>query len=357
MKKIGIIDADLIDGGTKFPNLALMKISGYFKERGDSVELLSEVNPDLVTEYDEIYISKVFDYTELDESILEYDNVHYGGTGFFFDKAEDLPYEIEHHKPDYELYRDYTDKKLSDHYYKSAIGFATRGCFRKCSFCVNRKSDKVKFHSHINEWDDPDKKKIILLDDNILAYSNWREVFNELEETGKRFKFQQGLDIRLLTEEKARVLSQAKYSGEYIFAFDDIEDKDLITEKLKLWRKYSDGYTKLYVLAGFVGQDEREVESIFERIKILSEYKCLPFVMKHKNLKGSKYESLIKQIARWCNQPQFVKKMTFKEFCDEHQKYIKTDKVCAAVRAYREFEEEHPDIALKYFDKKFYENF
>ena len=29
--KIGIIDADLLDNGTRHPNLALMKISGYYK--------------------------------------------------------------------------------------------------------------------------------------------------------------------------------------------------------------------------------------------------------------------------------------------------------------------------------------
>ena len=31
-KTIGIIDADLLDNGTRHPNLALMKIRGYQKE-------------------------------------------------------------------------------------------------------------------------------------------------------------------------------------------------------------------------------------------------------------------------------------------------------------------------------------
>ena len=30
---IGIIDADLLDKGTRHPNLALMKISAYYKEK------------------------------------------------------------------------------------------------------------------------------------------------------------------------------------------------------------------------------------------------------------------------------------------------------------------------------------
>ena len=32
--KIGLIDADLLDGGTRHPNLALLKISGFCKSRG-----------------------------------------------------------------------------------------------------------------------------------------------------------------------------------------------------------------------------------------------------------------------------------------------------------------------------------
>ena len=39
-KTIGIIDADLLDNGTRHPNLALMKISGYQKELGNDVTLL-----------------------------------------------------------------------------------------------------------------------------------------------------------------------------------------------------------------------------------------------------------------------------------------------------------------------------
>ena len=29
--KIGLVDADLLDGGTRHPNLALLKIAGFFK--------------------------------------------------------------------------------------------------------------------------------------------------------------------------------------------------------------------------------------------------------------------------------------------------------------------------------------
>lgn len=44
------------------------------------------------------------------------------------------------------------------------------------------------------------------------------------------------------------------------------------------------------------------------------QYGCLPYIMRHENYKKSKYRSLYVQIARWCNQPQFLKKMSFSSF-------------------------------------------
>lgn len=40
--KIGLIDADLLDNGTRHPNLVIMKLSGYFKEKGCEVELIED---------------------------------------------------------------------------------------------------------------------------------------------------------------------------------------------------------------------------------------------------------------------------------------------------------------------------
>lgn len=366
--KIGLIDADLLDNGTRHPNLVIMKLSGYFKEKGCDVELIEDYstitddNYKGIKNYDAIYISKVFDFSKIDEKILEFENVYFGGTGFFFDGGLDLPCEIEHHMPDYHIYEKYIEHdskhENKEAYWKDytdySIGFATRGCFRKCEFCVNRKYEKVFFHSHISEWVDPKRKGIYLWDDNIFGYSKWKEVFDELKEINKPFQFRQGLDIRLLTEDKAVVLNVAKYKGDIIFAFDHIEDKELIEEKLKLWRKHSDKSTKLYVLSGFDGQDEKEIESVFERISIIIKYGCLPYIMRHKNYENSLYKGLFIQIARWCNMPQFLKKMSFRDFCEANQTYHKTeDTLCSSMIALNDFEDKFPDIAKKYFDMRF----
>lgn len=290
--------------------------------------------------------------------LLHSNKVVYGGTGFKDNKP--LPEEIEHEAPDYSLYDSYIEHDLKhkptywNNYKNYSIGFSTRGCFRKCAFCVNRNYSKVEFHSNVSEWLDTSRKYIYLCDDNILGFKDWRAVFEELAETNKPFQFKQGLDIRLLTEEKAEVLSKAKYHGEFIFAFDDIKDKEIIEEKLKLWRKHCRKSTKFYVLAGFEYQDEREIISVFERVKLLSKYGCIPYFMRHKNYLNSKYRALFVHLARWFNMPQFFKKTTFREFCQANQAHKKTPGICSCLKALQDFEKDHPEIAKEYFDIKFF---
>lgn len=103
---VAIIDADLIGRKRhRFPNLACMKIAGYWKSRGANVELKEDYY--FLNTFDEVYISKVFTDTPVPDFVEESAHVHLGGTGFYFDKAPALPPEIEHHIPDYTLYDSY----------------------------------------------------------------------------------------------------------------------------------------------------------------------------------------------------------------------------------------------------------
>ena len=88
--KIGIVDADLIGRDKhRFPNLACEKISAYWKERNADVILLTNYDWN-VDDFDNIYISKVFTDTPAPEWIMNNEKIHIGGTGFFFDQAENL---------------------------------------------------------------------------------------------------------------------------------------------------------------------------------------------------------------------------------------------------------------------------
>ncbi|MBE6977868.1 MAG: hypothetical protein E7438_04415 [Ruminococcaceae bacterium] len=379
--RVAIIDADLIGRQKhRFPNLACEKISAYWKEKGAVVEL--KLDYEGLDDYDQVYVSKVFTDTPVPDFLSETDRIHIGGTGFFFDKAPNLPDEIEHHMPDYDLYNDWISGEVQKaeklaasegrkfkkeafmlqfkEYTDYSIGFVTRGCFRKCPFCVNQKYDHVFLHSPLSEFFDPKRKKICLLDDNVLGCGQWRAIFEELIATGRSFKFKQGMDERLLSDEKCRILFQANYDGDYTFAFDNIEDYETIHKKLHLIRKYTNvTCMKFYVLVAFESTDAVDIENAFKRIELLMRYRCLPYLMRYQNKndtpwKRSEFREMYITMARWCNQPSFFKKMSFREYCEANQLRIKTEnKLCTAMRAMTDFEARFPEVAAKYFDLHF----
>ena len=252
---VAIIDADLIGRKKhRFPNLACMKLSGYHKAMGDQVELLTSLE---VLGWDKVYVSKVFTDTEVPEEVLAAPNVVYGGTGFYYDKAPPLPDEVEHAFPDYHLYDEWIkDKpeKETAYYRDYSIGFLTRGCFRKCEFCVNKKYDRCSAHSPLEEFMDTERPKLCFLDDNFFACPQWEKIIEEVKATGKRFQFKQGLDERLLTDKKIHSMMEWKYDTDFTFAFDDIKDREIIECKLKRIRElYPDLKKNLrfFVFCGF----------------------------------------------------------------------------------------------------------
>ena len=54
----------------------------------------------------------MFTDTVVPEEILKMDNVEYGGTGFYYDKAPKLPEAVEHIFPDYHLYDEYVKEQV-----------------------------------------------------------------------------------------------------------------------------------------------------------------------------------------------------------------------------------------------------
>lgn len=379
--RIAIIDADLIGREKhRFPNLACEKIAGYYKNEVGA-EVILKMDYENLDEYDEVFVSKVFTDTPFPDSIVETERIHLGGTGFFFDKAPNLPNEIEHHMPDYSLYDSWIRQEVEKakrekgnafnekrfmvqfkEYTDYSIGFLTRGCFRKCKFCVNQKYNRVFKHSPLDEFLDPARKKICLLDDNFWGCNKKEreELFKSIVATNKQYKFKQGMDERLLTDETAKLLFESRYDGDFTFAFDNIEDYDLINKKLKIIRRHTKRKgIMFYVLVGFESTDKRDIENAFKRIELLMKYKCLPYIMRYQSPDGapwkkSKYRGLYVSIARWCNQPSIFKKMSFRQFCEANQALHRTkNTLCSSMRALVSFEEEEPEIAKRYFDLRF----
>lgn len=211
----------------------------------------------------------------------------------------------------------------------------------------------------MDEFLDPTRKKICLLDDNVLGCPNWKDLLEELIDTGLPFKFKQGLDERLLTDEKCRLLFSANYDGDFTFAFDNIADYDLIHSKLQMIRKYTKvRVIKFYVLVGYESTDEHDIENAFKRVELLMRYQCLPYIMRYQDKndtpwKDSEYSGLYIALARWGNQPSIFKKMSFRQFCEANQAERKTDRLCSAMKALHYFEEKNPEIAKSYFDIRY----
>jgi hypothetical protein len=219
--------------------------------------------------------------------------------------------------------------------------------------------------SPIDEFLDPSRPAIYLWDDNIMAAPPkvFKEVMDSLQATNKPFQFRQGMDIRLMTDEKAELLSKVKYHGDYIFAFDHYRMDDPVERKqveqtirgLEIWRRHCSKSTKLYVLAAYDSQDEKDIEGVFFRIKTLMEYGCLPYIMRFEEYHNSRFKGMYIQLARWCNQPSFFKKKSFRQYCEANEEYHmrnnpNSTKNCSCFQTMLDFEKEFPEIAEKYFD-------
>ena len=273
--RIGLIDVD----GHNYPNLALMKLSAHHKLMGDEVEWYTPWGD----RYDIVYKSKVFSFTPDYDLAINADQVVSGGTGYAialkdgaerYDWARDhsLAGPIEHIYPDYSLYPQYCND--------TAYGYLTRGCPRCCSFChVASKEGKrsVKVADVSEFW--RGQKKIVLNDPNILACPDWRDLLAQLAETRASIDFNQGLDIRLMTEEKAELLRRIRYK-EMHFAWDRYEDKDLILPKLKMFAdvtQFKPSAHKMIVYA--LVNHGTTIDQDLERIYTLRDMGYCPYVM------------------------------------------------------------------------------
>lgn len=297
MKRIGLID---VDGGKTFPNLALMKISAWYKSKGHEVMWYTPFDG----HFDEVYISKVFSFTPDYNYIIDADIIHRGGSGYCIDLVDgkevfhperdiQLPNEIEHMFPDYSLYPALTKD--------TAYGFLTRGCPRGCNFCIvgkkeGRCSRKVADLSEF--WNG--QKKIVLCDPNILACPDWKDLLIQLRDSHALVDFNQGLDIRMMSKERIDLLNQIKIA-EIHFAWDRYEDKDLILPKFKMFaehttiRKKNMGHSAIvYTLVNF----DSTLEQDLERIYTLRDMGFWAYVMIYDK---EHCDPIYKALSRWVN--------------------------------------------------------
>lgn len=307
--KIGLVDCDK----TKFPNIALMKISAYHKNAGDEVEWAIPLY-----HYDKVYVSKVFgdEYTQEDMSAYQADEVVYGGSGYAIkiedgkevyrkELDKDLPPDVEHIYPDYELYGEITKN--------TAYGFLTRGCPRACHFCIvsckeGRASRKIADLSEF--W--RGQKFIKLLDPNILACKEHLDLLKQLADSGASVDFTQGIDARLITDENIKALIAVKVSGMH-FAFDYIENEKAILKGLKVFaenvdlKKLPDSHKSVYILTNY---NTTFVQDWY-RVSKVRELGFSPYVMIYRKNTAPK---ITRYLQRWSNNRILYNSTDFMDF-------------------------------------------
>ena len=283
--KVGLIDVD----GHNFPNIPLMKISAWHKKQGDQVEMYQ---PMFSGHTDKVYMSKVFTFTEDYPYHIDSDEIVKGGTGYFYPEVgENLPYEIEHIYPDYSLYKDITTD--------TAYGFLSRGCPRGCDFCIvkDKEGKKAKKVADLSEfWNG--QKNIEICDPNMFACKDWEDLAGQLSESKAWINFNQGCDIRIMTDKKTEALKSIKVKQVH-FAWDRYEDKEIIVPKFKAVKELT-GWDKrklpVYVLVNF----NTTLEQDLERIYTLRDLGFWPYVMVYEKDKLPK-NHVIRKLQRWVN--------------------------------------------------------
>lgn len=288
--RIGLIDVD----GHHFPNLALMRISAWHKAKGDIVEWWWS---DLI-HYDIVYMSKIFSdaYSKDVPEPMNADKVIKGGTGYciklgqdgkeHFDqsKNQSLPEDVERMFPDYSIYPQF-------HF---AVSMTSRGCPRACGFChVAAKEGRcaVKVADVKDFWAGQDL--IEVLDPNITACREKRDLFRQYRETGAQINFNQGLDIRCLDDDDIEDINGMRLK-ELHFAWDNPQD-DLegrfrrFAEKFKRTRN-----GMVYCLTNY----NSTIEEDLYRIYTLRDLGYDPYVMIYNKPNAPQ---LTKDLQRWCN--------------------------------------------------------
>ena len=142
------------------------------------------------------------------------------------------------------------------------------------------------------------QKNIVLLDPNMFACHEWKDLSQQLIESNAYIDFSQGCDIRVMTDEKAEYLKKMKIKQIH-FAWDRYEDKDMIVPKFRKFKEIT-GWNKrkmtVYILCGFNSTFEQDLE----RVYTLRNLGYSPYVMIYDKYKLKKKDPL-KRLQRWVN--------------------------------------------------------
>lgn len=295
-KKIGLIDVD----GHNFPNLALMKLSSYHRMKGDNVEWHSPSS-----HYEIVYKAKVFTFTKDYSFPIDADEIITGGTGY--DTNSFLPDKADGIQPDYWLYHNskFYDSSL-------AYGFLTRGCPNKCSWCiVPKKEGSITPYMDVEEVA-LGRKKLILMDNNILTSDYGLSQIEKIVRLGYRIDFNQGLDARIIASnpEIAKLLSKVKWIRFIRLACDTQSSKEPLLKAVEALRSSINNSTQFFVYVLL-----NTLPDSYDRINFCRQLNLYAFAQPYRDFTPNQIiPQWQKDMARYTNLKWLYKSIDFKEF-------------------------------------------
>ena len=203
MKTVVLHDID-----SRIPNLALMKLSSHYRRLGWKVVLSRRrsAGPLVRIDADRHVVSAVFhaepSLRKVDSLSRMYgEQLEAGGSGISLEKR--LAPEIETLFPDYSLY----GHRLY------ALGFLTRGCNKRCAFCVvpGKEGPLKRLAQSFDAFVPPRQRNVVLLDDNLLSYPGVEELLMDMIRRRYAVNFNQTLDITYLNESNYSLLRRIDY--------------------------------------------------------------------------------------------------------------------------------------------------
>jgi len=276
----------------QYRNYALDKVRTYYVSHGATVE-----NYFPLSQYDEIWASSIFNYNPANIPPWSY----LGGSAINLKNT--LPTEIEAVNP------------------RLNYGFTTRGCIRKCKFCiVPEKEGRIRHDRDLLDLWDGKSRDIILYDNNILAMpQHFEKVCSDARAHKICLDFNQGLDHRLLTPEIIDLLKTISHQ-ELRFAFDSMTQFNSVERTITLLQHNRINRCLWYVLCGF---DTTFTEDL-TRLNYLRERNQNAYVMRYNS---ARTDISLTALARWANQHHIFQGMTFAQFLEvpenkHYKKYI-----------------------------------
>jgi hypothetical protein len=279
--KMNTVRLTHLDG--KLPNLALMRLARWHRDRGDEVHFTRSVERELFEPvYDLVYGSAIFSFTSARTEQLRrsFPGAIVGGTGTGSSMAiEDvLPGE-----PELLDYADYPD-------FRASIGFTARGCRLKCKFCVvPAKEGKPRSVCTVADiWRGVGHpKQLHLLDNDFFGQprSQWQARLREIREGSFKVCFNQGINIRLVDDEIAAELASVEYRDDQFqerrlyAAWDNLKDETVFFRGVESLARAGirPKHLMVYML---IGWDPIETEErIFRRFNRMVERGIEPYPM------------------------------------------------------------------------------